>query len=58
MWLKSVGVEQDQLCLRLFSNPVVNMLCFPAYEGKSIVHYRINGELGQGWVSQDTFFLL
>lgn len=38
VWLKSVGVEQDQLCLRLFSNPVVNMLYFPAYEGKSIAH--------------------
>ena len=53
VWLKSVGVEHYQLCLRLFSNPVVSMLCFPAYEGESIC--RINGEPGQGWLSQDTF---
>lgn len=33
VWPKSVGVEQDQLCLRLLSNPVVSMLYFPAHEG-------------------------
>lgn len=33
VWPKSVGVEQDQLCLRLLSNPVVSILCFPAHEG-------------------------
>lgn len=55
VWLKSVGVEQDQLCLRAFSNPVVNMLYSSSLEGNPMVHYRTTGELGQGCLSQDSF---
>lgn len=46
VWLQSGGVEQDQLCLRLFSSPAVNTLCFSVYEVQRIGHSRLHREDG------------